>query len=446
MWMMVMAGAVWFFALVVVHFFQKKIWVVMGWGSIFFMALWAAFQKWVDPLTWIFMLLLSALTFWVGGIFKSWVWAACKTLDEEILLSRDKLDALTQTLKKKTRETDETNQKANGIYTVYDKIKEMSQSLDKLEVFLVFGQALLSQSQFQSLTLAFFDEDGNDSRIPQEITRLDRSDFEGLFDKSFVLKNKTKYETGATPFLCKVFETVFQTREPVHVTDAEEGPSVATPIFINKKLFSVLVISGIGSEVFPALPILTERFVAEIERVRLYEKVETLAITDGLTGVHVRRHLMERLEAEINRSRKFGFDLSFLMIDVDHFKRFNDRYGHLVGDVVLKQTAETIKKNIRELDLVGRYGGEEFGVLLVETSRSGASFVAKRIRSAVEQKNYKAYNENLNATVSIGCVTFPKGQAGADLVLDVADQALYEAKRRGRNRVCVVDPQGIIAE
>ena len=124
------------------------------------------------------------------------------------------------------------------------------------------------------------------------------------------------------------------------------------------------------------------------------------------------------------------------MIDVDRFKDFNDQYGHLVGDVVLKQTAETIKKNIRELDLAGRYGGEEFGVLLVETDRSGALFVAERIRTAVAEKSFKAYDENLKATVSIGCASLSKDQADAGLIIEAADQALYEAKRQGRNKVC----------
>jgi len=326
----------------------------------------------------------------------------------------------------------------------------MSQSLDKFETFLIFGEALARQHRFQVVTLALFDEEGKESRIPQEITRLSREDFKGPFDKAYFLKHKKQFEIGATPFLCKIFEMIFQNREPLSVTDVEDNSSgrslktdpeyeafVAYPILMGKKIFGILIISGIQNDLSPALPILCERFLAEMERVKLYEKVETLAITDGLTGAHVRRHLLERLEGEISRSRKFGFDLSFLMIDVDHFKRFNDQYGHLVGDVVLKQTAETIKKSVRELDLVGRYGGEEFAVLLVETDRMGASYVAERIRSAIEERNFKAYDENLKATVSIGCATFPKAETEAQWVLETADRALYEAKHQGRNRVCL---------
>ena len=151
----------------------------------------------------------------------------------------------------------------------------------------------------------------------------------------------------------------------------------------------------------------------------------------------MRRHLIERLEEEIDRSKRFGFKLSFLMIDVDHFKHFNDQYGHLVGDVVLKQVADSIKKNVREVDLVGRYGGGGVGVLFIDTDEEGAVFVAERIRKAVSERAFKAYDENLKATISIGCSTFSQKINAVDLLVDTADSALYQAKRQGRNKVCL---------
>jgi diguanylate cyclase (GGDEF)-like protein len=197
----------------------------------------------------------------------------------------------------------------------------------------------------------------------------------------------------------------------------------------------VLIVLGVRKNDIPVFSILTEACAQEMKRVRLYEKVQALAVTDGLTGVSVRRHLTDRFEEEMARSKKLGLKLSFLMVDIDHFKSFNDRYGHLVGDAVLKEVAETIKTNIREVDLVGRYGGEEFGVFLSETDESGAFFVAERIRRAVAEKNFRAYGENLSVTVSIGCATVEKGRETAPVVIDAADAALYRAKRDGRNRV-----------
>ena len=127
------------------------------------------------------------------------------------------------------------------------------------------------------------------------------------------------------------------------------------------------------------------------------------------------------------------------MIDIDHFKHFNDEYGHLVGDVVLKQVAQTLRKNVREVDFVGRYGGEEFGVGLIETDASTALLVAQRIRRAVQEAVYLAYEERLKVNVSVGCATVPASHGTLRALVDAADTALYQAKRLGRNRVCVAD-------
>ena len=147
---------------------------------------------------------------------------------------------------------------------------------------------------------------------------------------------------------------------------------------------------------------------------------------------------MERLQGEVDRCKRFNLKLSFLMIDVDFFKRFNDDYGHLVGDVVLKHVAATIKASTREVDLVGRYGGEEFGVLLVETDQSHAAAAAERIRSAIAERAFTAYDEILKVTISAGCATYSPLRNEAALIVEAADAALYEAKHRGRNQVCVI--------
>ena len=124
------------------------------------------------------------------------------------------------------------------------------------------------------------------------------------------------------------------------------------------------------------------------------------------------------------------------MADIDHFKEYNDRYGHLVGDVVLKEAAATIKESVRQIDVVGRYGGEEFAILLPETSPRNAYFAAERIRKAIAAKRIRAYDEELNFTISIGFSAFPRDAKDGLNVIDKADIALYEAKQKGRNAVC----------
>jgi diguanylate cyclase (GGDEF)-like protein len=139
----------------------------------------------------------------------------------------------------------------------------------------------------------------------------------------------------------------------------------------------------------------------------------------------------------MERSKKFNYRFSCLMIDIDHFKDYNDRYGHLVGDAILKEVSKSIKENIRQIDLIGRYGGEEFSIVLTETDKEKAQFVAERIRQAIEYKSIRVYDEDLKVTVSIGICEYPADGKNARELFDKADAALYQAKQEGRNRVCV---------
>ena len=169
----------------------------------------------------------------------------------------------------------------------------------------------------------------------------------------------------------------------------------------------------------------------------LYHQVQELAITDKLTGVSSRKYCLERLDEELQRSKKLKNSFSVLMVDVDHFKEINDHYGHLVGDVILKDIARVIKDNTRQIDLMGRYGGEEFLIILTETAVDQARFAAERIRTAVENKSVTAYDEHLSVTISIGISSFPMHAIDVASLIDISDKALYKAKESGRNRVVV---------
>lgn len=172
-----------------------------------------------------------------------------------------------------------------------------------------------------------------------------------------------------------------------------------------------------------------------MERISLYDKFQQLSIYDGLTEAYNRRYFTVRFFEEFDRAKRFSLNMSFLMIDVDHFKKINDTYGHLVGDAVLKEIAEIIRQNIREIDSLARFGGEEFSVILPETDKMAAVVVGERIRSKIAQQIIKAFDETLSVTISIGVGNYPQNTLYPDVLMEMADKALYQAKFSGRNKV-----------
>lgn len=198
-----------------------------------------------------------------------------------------------------------------------------------------------------------------------------------------------------------------------------------------------LAVKGLRDKDRETFMILANQFSLVLQRIRLYQELEKMATTDGLTGLYTRRAILEHLKNELKRATDRGIKTSVLMIDIDYFKKFNDNYGHMTGDRILHQIAGVIAGGIREIDVVGRYGGEEFLAVLPETDAKGAELVARRLREAVGKSEIRLQDHSLHITVSIGVATFPDHSASLPELLDQADQALYAAKESGRNRVCV---------
>ena len=203
-----------------------------------------------------------------------------------------------------------------------------------------------------------------------------------------------------------------------------------------RRLLGYLALQGLNPADKDKVLILVNQFALALRRLRLYQQIERLAITDSLTEVYTRRYIMSRFEEEMTRAQARKIPLSFLMIDVDYFKKVNDQYGHLTGDQILREVAGLMKEHVRGIDIVGRYGGEEFCVVLPDTDREGAQYVAERIRLAIERTPLKAYDNVLKVTVSIGSATIPDDGKDCAELLDKADRALYQAKEMGRNRIC----------
>jgi diguanylate cyclase (GGDEF)-like protein len=173
-------------------------------------------------------------------------------------------------------------------------------------------------------------------------------------------------------------------------------------------------------------------------------ELDRLARTDALTGIANRRAFFDILGVEFRRSRRYGRQLSVLMLDLDHFKGVNDRWGHPFGDEVLRQTADIIAANVRESDVLGRYGGEEFALALPETEEASALAVGEKLRGALEAHEFRTEElpppgePPVRLTISIGVASLPVEEDQDEVeLIGRADQALYEAKRTGRNRVVV---------
>ncbi len=184
------------------------------------------------------------------------------------------------------------------------------------------------------------------------------------------------------------------------------------------------------------LDIIADLSAVAVQNALLYSRTQELAIKDSLTGLAVRRYFMARFKEEIKRAARSKGELSLLMFDIDHFKNYNDKYGHISGDLVLKHLARLISSMAREGDIVARYGGEEMAVLLCGRNKNQAASEAESIRKAIEKKPLMLRRQAAAVTVSIGLANYPDEAVTEEELIRIADERLYKAKAAGRNRVC----------
>ncbi len=224
-----------------------------------------------------------------------------------------------------------------------------------------------------------------------------------------------------------------------------DGHLFILPLVVHRYLWGLLVLERRAHREpfimadYQTIQVLVEHLAILLENLRLYRQTMDLAVRDGLTGLLNHRRLHERLKEELSRSLRYHHPMTLLMVDVDYFKRYNDTYGHQQGDEVLRTVAEILRQNVRQSDIVGRYGGEEFMIILPETTKSAAVALAQRLCEIVANTPFPGYpgGAPVRCTISIGVAGYPEdGLTASDLVA-AADAALYRAKRFGRNRVVV---------
>jgi diguanylate cyclase (GGDEF)-like protein len=331
----------------------------------------------------IYVLIISTMVF-VGLVFylaQLVVLGLEQRADEDVLGAKDVFGKIIDQKAKANAEKAKLEREAMQIFTLYDMTKEITRHSNEQDAFNIFYRKLKENLTIEDCQLVHdVGEAFKGGILPSEYT-------------VFILKSK-------------------------------------------ERKLGVLLYKGLEPKDKEKFAILAHQFALALRRLKLYKDIETLAITDGLTGVYTRRYFIERFDEEIQRSSLRKSSLAFLMIDADNFKSVNDQHGHLAGDQVLKEIANIIQENVREIDIVGRFGGEEFCVVLPDTDLEGSRLVAERIRKSAEKRVIKAYDSTLRMTLSIGLAIYPSDGKLLEELMDKADWALYRAKSQGRN--CVV--------
>jgi diguanylate cyclase (GGDEF)-like protein len=266
-----------------------------------------------------------------------------------------------------------------------------------------------------------------------------------------------------------------QQRQVINVGDVQLDPGyipsgiagirseIACPVIADEELLGVLTVesrslNAFGEDDVRLLSILALQVAVGMRNARMYAEIEKLAVTDPLTGLFNYRYFHQRLSAEVARSQRYRHPLSLIMIDLDDFKRLNDRHGHLFGDRVLREAADAIRRNIRrydepllikggELDIVSRYGGEEFIIIQPDTPLEGALACAERLRALLHERLSRQLGLPLAAdgperiTGSFGVAAYCQGE-DVEAFVKRADDAMYRAKSQGKNRVVAAEPHG----
>ncbi|MEF3280300.1 MAG: sensor domain-containing diguanylate cyclase [Elusimicrobiota bacterium] len=329
------------------------------------------------------------------------------------------------------------------------KILEIKKNIDEINSKLTFYQQyrenVESKNQSRQKVFAILKAIQNSKNNDQIVEQLMRG-LGYLFPEStseFIIS--LRYS--------RIVEDVFKTKMPIFIPSIkketrygrnhfkeEENSSLYIPLSAFSNVIAVIKISSTKENYFTADDFRTAEMLVTtasitIENLSLYSTTEELARKDPLTGLFTHRVFQEKIDEEILVSARTKRPLSLVIIDIDHFKKINDTYGHQIGDNVLKGVSLTIKKAVREFDFIARYGGEEFAIILPQTPKNQAVEISKIIQKKIKLEVFEFENKKFSITVSMGIAEFPKEATSKSQLIRVADERLYRAKREGRDRI-----------
>lgn len=321
---------------------------------------------------------------------------------------------------------------ASTVAELYEAATQVSGSLDLDETLQKIARGAAASTDAASSTIVLFDDFG-------EVTHL--VDWEvGEIDVRKDGVSRQVWETGRPAVLPDFASTPPGTVNP-RLLALGRAAGVCLPLQVRERVRGVMWVHyneprRIAEEDLHLLASFGNQAAIAIENARLFTETRRLANTDALTGLYNHRYFYHILDTEMKRARRYGRALSLIMLDIDHFKEFNDQYGHLAGDEALRSLAQILRKNSRRVDTVARYGGEEFAIILPETDLAQAAVQAERLRAAAEEHQWPEGH----LTISLGAAALTPAMVRVEDLVRAADQPLYQAKTAGRNQVCLSSP------
>lgn len=336
----------------------------------------------------------------------------------------------------------ETRRKAQEFEALYQVSRTMASTLDLQNILTRISETVSSLLHAQAMALMLL---GPDGRTLSTVAGYN------LFEEAPAAASDAQF--GASPSLVAVRE-----KRPVTVPDVRTDETcgawlkaardrgftsfLAIPLVVQDRALGCMNLYMIERHDFAPdelqlLSTFASQAAVSIENARLFEETRQLSITDPLTGLANHRQFYEQMEREFRRAQRYQRPLTLLMLDMDRFKAFNDRYGHLAGDQALRETADVLRQNARSVDILARYGGEEFAIILPETDITRGASHAERIRSAVASHVFVSQETGVEhrVTLSIGVAALSPALQKIEELVHGADQALYRAKAAGRNRL-----------
>jgi diguanylate cyclase (GGDEF)-like protein len=335
----------------------------------------------------------------------------------------------------------QSRRKAQEFEALYQVSRAMASSLELTEILNRINQTVSGLLEGRAMSLMLLREDGRalstvaGYNLANETLELDEAGVQGRTPSLSAVRQKRPL---AIPDLHR--DDRYAEWAAAVVGRGYRG-FLAIPLIVQDRALGCMNLytreaHEFGEDELQLFSTFASQAAVSIENARLFEETRQLAITDALTGLSNHRQFYNQLTREVRRAQRYERPLALLMLDLDHFKDFNDRHGHLAGDQALREVAEVLRQNARSVDLLARYGGEEFAVILPETDLARAALHAERVRAAVEAFPFLGGASGPGSlTVSIGAAALRRSvRKGHDLVHD-ADQALYRAKTGGRNRI-----------